>query len=174
MIIKGRPAGGVVVTRPVPGYEGLYDVSNDGRVWSHVSGKWLKAEHGTDYYYYVNLYKDGKRSHTQVSRMVASAFLPNPENLPIVNHKDESRTNDYVHVWPDGTVSKALSNLEWCTHKYNITYRNAIANRLRSTYGEDYVQLSNEEVYRRKLDYIKRWKRAKRAKARKSLYHEDT
>ena len=61
-------------------------------------------------YYYVVLYKNAKRTFKTVHRLVAETFIPNPKNLPQVNHKDENKTNNYV------------DNLEWCNNEYNITY----------------------------------------------------
>ena len=61
-------------------------------------------------YEYVSLRKDGNTKKMRVHRLVANAFLPNPENLPVVNHKDENKLNN------------KLGNLEWCTHRYNAMY----------------------------------------------------
>ena len=61
-------------------------------------------------YYRVCLYKDGKQYYKTIHRLVAEAFIPNPQNLPCVNHKDEDKSNNCVE------------NLEWCTHQYNNTY----------------------------------------------------
>ena len=111
----------------IKGYEGLYEVSNLGRVKSkdrrvrvfqksafyrNLKGKVL-APSRTIGYEKVNLNKEGRIEHKIVHRLVAEAFIPNENNLPIVNHKDESRSNNHV------------DNLEWCTHKYNITYGTA-------------------------------------------------
>ena len=97
--------------KPVVGYEGLYEVSNWGRVKSLKFGKEriLKQSirHG---YYIVSLWKNGKGKTYSVHRLVAEAFIDNPDNLPCVNHKDENKQNNVV------------SNLEWCTHEYNNTY----------------------------------------------------
>jgi hypothetical protein len=65
----------------------------------------------------VSVYIDGKRTSKAVHRLVAEAWLPNPENLPEVNHKDCDRSNP------------TLSNLEWCTHGYNISYSYDTKNR---------------------------------------------
>lgn len=61
-------------------------------------------------YYRINLNKNHKNKIYSVHRLVAEAFIPNPDNLPCVNHKDEVRTNNRIN------------NLEWCTHKYNSNY----------------------------------------------------
>ena len=98
--------------KPVVGYEGLYMVSNWGRVKSIKFGKERILKPGTNNYGYllVKLCKDGKVKAFTVHRLVAEAFLPNPHNYPCVNHKDENKQNNVV------------SNLEWCTHEYNNTY----------------------------------------------------
>ena len=53
------------------------------------------------------------------------AFVPNPHNYPCVNHKDENRGNNFIWVNPDGSVDLEKSNLEWCSHKYNLNYGTA-------------------------------------------------
>ena len=98
--------------KPVVGYEGLYMVSNWGRVKSIKFGKERILKPGTNNYGYllVMLCKDGKIKGFTVHRLVAEAFLPNPHNYPCVNHKDENKQNNNV------------SNLEWCSAQYNNTY----------------------------------------------------
>lgn len=98
--------------KPVVGYEGLYEVSNWGRVKSLKFGKERILKPCTNRYGYlfVKLCKDGKVKPFTVHRLVAEAFLPNPDNLPQVNHKDENKQNNIV------------SNLEWCSAQYNNTY----------------------------------------------------
>lgn len=98
--------------RDVPGYEGTYEVSNWGRV--RRNGKILKPGKDTCGYLLVVLSKNGVRKTVSVHRLVASAFLSNPQNLPQVNHKDEDKTNNTVE------------NLEWCTREYNINYSQSI------------------------------------------------
>lgn len=90
-------------------YEGLYQVSNLGNIRNN-KGKILSIGHTLDGYCYVRLNKNGKRKYPKVSRLVAIAFLPNPSNLPQVNHKDENKDNNYIN------------NLEWCDCKYNCNY----------------------------------------------------
>lgn len=104
-----------VVWADVPGYEGLYQVSSSGAVRSMNYGntgavKELSLKRGTRGYYHVLLYKNGAREDITVHRLVALAFIPNPLNLPCINHKDENRTNNRV------------DNLERCTVKYNTRY----------------------------------------------------
>lgn len=98
--------------KPVVGYEGLYEVSNWGRVKSIRFGKEriLKPFTNKDGYLLVTLSKNGTHKKFQVHRLVALHFLPNPDNLPEVNHKDENKLNNNAE------------NLEWCNRKFNINY----------------------------------------------------
>lgn len=95
--------------KDVVGYEGLYAVTSCGKVWSYKQKKFLTPVmmYG---YPRVGLWKDGKVKREFVHRLVAMAYIPNPENLPQVNHKDENRANC------------CLQNLEWCDAKYNANY----------------------------------------------------
>ena len=93
--------------RDIPGYEGMYEVSNLGRV--RRDGKILKPLKDSGYLQ-VHLSKNGIAKKVLIHRLVALAFLPNPQNLPCINHKDEDKTNNYVN------------NLEWCTYEYNSNY----------------------------------------------------
>ena len=97
--------------RDIQGYESLYAVSDDGRVWSKIRQKWLKVADNGKGYLKVILCKNGERKPCFVHRLVAQAFIENPDNLPEVNHKNEVKTYNRV------------DNLEWCTSKYNINYR---------------------------------------------------
>ena len=115
------------IFKDVTGYEGLYEVSNEGNVKSLGNDKYrkekiLKPTANSSGYLQVCLYKDGNRKHHHVHRLVANAFIDNPDNLPQVNHKDERPTNNFVFVNEDGTVDYDKSNLEWCTCGYNINY----------------------------------------------------
>ena len=115
------------IWKDIEGYEGLYQVSNKGRVkslkrkicsnsnhkYNTLSEKLLKLSGGGKYIQVI-LCKDGKTSAKLVHRLVAQAFIPNPNNLPCVNHKDENKKNNDVR------------NLEWCTYKYNNEYNGRI------------------------------------------------
>lgn len=94
----------------VAGYDGLYEVSNLGNIKSLRSGKLLKQANNREGYKLVSLTKNGKSKAFSVHRLVALAFIPNPENLPEINHKDETHDNN------------CADNLEWCTRKYNLNY----------------------------------------------------
>ena len=96
----------------IPDYGNMYLVSNYGDIKSLKNGheKILSQMTSRDGYKTVYLTKFGKSKTKLVSRLVAQAFIPNPNNLPEVNHKDEDKSNNKI------------DNLEWCTHKYNSNY----------------------------------------------------
>ena len=113
------------VWRDVPEYEGLYQVSNLGRI-KRLKGVTIRRNgyripiperilNGIliKGYMGVSLSKDFKKKRAAIHRLVAMAFIPNPNNLPIINHKDENKLNNRVE------------NLEWCNHQYNNTYGTA-------------------------------------------------
>lgn len=126
------------IWKSIKGYEGLYEVSNLGRVKSLPRYRkfgnqkrliperiLLAANKEKDHtgYLFVNLHKNNDRGKPHyLHRLVAGAFIPNPDNLPEVNHKDEIKTNNCVYINEDGTVNLEKSNLEWCTRIYNENY----------------------------------------------------
>ena len=97
---------------PIKGYECLYEVSDQGRVKSIGYGKEriLKPQRIKTGYLMVFLCKNGEIKQCLVHRLVAKTFIPNPDNLPQVNHKDENKENNSVQ------------NLEWCSEKYNANF----------------------------------------------------
>lgn len=102
---------------PIEGYKGIYEVSNFGNVRSFsrksYNGKLLAQREHKNGYLVVFLSKNGKRKAILVHRLVASAFVPNKDNLPQVNHKDENKRNNNAE------------NLEWCSCAYNLSYGTA-------------------------------------------------
>ena len=107
--------------KDIKDYEGVYQVSNLGRVRSLKFGKEriLRTFKDGCGYLMVHLCKDGKPKMFLVHRLVASSFLENPENLPCVNHKDEDKTNNFIGT-PENNFRDG--NLEWCTNEYNTNY----------------------------------------------------
>lgn len=119
--------------KDITGYEGLYKISNWGRVWSYISNDYREPVF-TGKYYQIKLCKNGETDFPLVHRLVAQHFLDNPNNLPEVNHKDENKLNNNV------------DNLEWCTHKYNVNYgtRNA---RIGKTKGKPVICIETGVTY---------------------------
>ena len=95
--------------KDIKNYEGLYAVTEDGRVWSYKKNKFLSPSSANGYLQVV-LSKKGKHKTYRIHRLVAEAYLENPNNLPEVNHKDENKGNNTVE------------NLEWCTRDYNVNF----------------------------------------------------
>jgi hypothetical protein len=115
------------IWKDVVGYEGLYEVSNYGRVRSlhfrtTTEKYFIQIRVGGAGYCKCTLCRNREKDTIEVHRLVAMAFMDNPFNLPCVNHKDEDKTNNFVYVNPDGTVDVDKSNLEWCTYSYNNKY----------------------------------------------------
>lgn len=117
------------VWKDIPGYEGLYQVSNLGRVKSlprtilYKDGRSRKIlahimkpqGNGNGYLKLTLCNQNHYQKQCYIHRLVAEAFLPNPTNKPAINHKDENKANNEV------------SNLEWCTIAYNNSYGTKIA-----------------------------------------------
>lgn len=117
------------IWKDIEGYEGKYQVSNLGRVrslnYNHTGEiKLLKQYTNKKGYKQVELSKNGKGKNYLVHRLVTIAFIPNPNNLPIINHKDENPSNNNVN------------NLEWCTYEYNVNYGTAIKRGSENRKGE--------------------------------------
>lgn len=107
------------IWKDIEGYEGYYQVSSFGRVRSvdrHDSrgyfrkGRLMATKDANTGYKVISLSKNAISKHYQIHRLVAIAFIPNPNNFPIINHKDENPKNNYAN------------NLEWCDYKYNANY----------------------------------------------------
>lgn len=122
--------------KKITGYEGLYEISSCGEVYSCYKNKTLKPSKNKLGYLIVNLYRDGKYKSYYVHRLVAEAFITKPENQESeVNHKDLDKTNNIV------------SNLEWVTHRDNL--RHAVdSGVVMGCPGEKshHAKLTNDEV----------------------------
>ena len=119
------------VWKDVVGYEGLYQVSNKGNIYSverkdtvgrKCGGRMLQLSYHSNGYLRVNLSKNVITKQHLIHRLVAQAFVPNQNNYLEINHKDENKANNNVE------------NLEWCTREYNMNYgtRNERANQTQS------------------------------------------
>lgn len=134
------------IWRAVVEYEGYYEVSSFGRVKSlprmtargMMGGQLMTPVKNKNGYLTVKLCKEGKIKAFYIHRLVAEAFIPNPDNLPQVNHKDEVKTNNHV------------SNLEWITIEGNLNYR---------TRNERIAKANSKPVAQKTLDgeLVKIW-----------------
>ena len=107
----------------IPDFIGSYQISNYGRLKSLKwrKGRLLKLSPNKHGYVEKQLYKNNEYINKKVHRLVAEAFIPNPNNLPEVNHKDGNKENNHV------------SNLEWCTSKENIWHRYNVLHKYQSS-----------------------------------------
>ena len=129
----------VEVWKDIPGYEGYYQVSNFGRIMS------LRSYGGNEHklltpcgngtgYLKVMLCKDRIHKQFLIHRLVAMAFIPNPDNCDFVNHKDEDKTNNVV------------DNLEWCTKSYNSVYYLNFDPRRKKQYAKRFLDKNTGEL----------------------------
>ena len=137
---------------PIKGYECQYEVSDQGRVRSLKSGKERILKPGSDKYGYlqVGLYKNGEKKMCKVHRLVAQTFIPNPDNLTEVNHKDEDKINNKV------------SNLEWCDRKYNINYGTRT-----DRCSKQVIQFTKDGVF------VREWKSTKDVERNLGYFHNN-
>ena len=130
----------VEIWKDIEGYEGLYQVSNLGRVKSLKFGKEriFKGTKNEGGYLQVTLYKEEKIKKYCIHRLVAQSFIPNPNNLPEINHIDEIKANNRVE------------NLEWCDRKYNINY---------GSHNERMIKTNSIPIlqFSKTGDFIKKW-----------------
>ena len=118
----------------IKGFEDYYTISEDGKVWSKVSKKYLKSSKDKKGYLKICLYKDGKSKTHKIHRLVALHYIDNPEDKPTVDHKDRDILNNSV------------SNLRWATRAEQQRNRKAYSNT-----GYKYISKTtkdNNEYYR--------------------------
>ena len=120
--------------KDIKGYEGLYAITSCGKVWSYRSKKFLKPYKQRKGYLEVALCKDWTQKKYNIHRLVAEAYLPNPNNLPQVNHKDENKTHNYIN------------NLEWCDSTYNNNYGTR-SKRAGRTIGKTVICVETNIIY---------------------------
>ena len=151
----------VEIWKDIEGYEGLYQVSNLGRVKSLGNGssnnskeRILKSYKNNNGYLRVFLCKEQIRKIYLVHRLVASAFIPNTDNLPQVNHIDEDKTNNRV------------DNLEWCDIKYNSNYGSRIE-RVSKANSISILQFTKNG------EFVRRWDSAREVERELGIKHSN-
>ena len=146
------------VWKPIPNYEGFYEVSNMGKVRSvYRYRRVLKPMISNTGYERVDLFKNKHREQLSVHRLVAMAFIDNPNAKPFVNHKDENKLNN------------SADNLEWVTHVENCRYGTAITRRTEHLdYSKRRINNAGQILacskpiiqYDKSGNYIREWKSA--------------
>lgn len=150
--------------KDIEGFEGLYQISSFGRVKclehtcpGRYKGKlrtvkehiMTNTENKVNGYMYVSLSNSDRGRTFLVHKLVAKAFLPNPDNKTIINHKDENKHNNHV------------DNLEWCTSYYNNTYNNVHLKRKHYTHKYEYdfnkIKTLEEKLYKLKVEFIEKY-----------------
>lgn len=130
--------------KDIKGYEGLYAITRDGRVWSYPRkkgmkgfkvGHWMKPNQTADGYNKYPLYRDGNQRYFSGHRLVAVAYIDNENNLKEVNHKNGIKTDNRIE------------NLEWCTRSENLihAYRIGLRVQLRGEQNSN-SKLTTEDV----------------------------
>jgi hypothetical protein len=126
------------VWKDISGYEGLYQISNLGNIKSfqiYKAGKLLSPHKDKDGYLNIGIRDyNSHRKFYRIHRLVAEAFIPNPDNLPGINHKDCNTSNNQI------------DNLEWCTVEYNNQYRFTYGFASHSCERHPQTQLTNQDV----------------------------
>ena len=128
--------------KDIEGYDGVYQVSDLGRVRSLKFGKTRVLRYGKcgNGYFIVQLWRNGQGKTIYIHRLVAQAFIKNDdETKTLINHRNECKSDNRV------------SNLEWCDYRYNLTYNDIhhrrIVNRIRSNYKRNAIKdLYNPEL----------------------------
>lgn len=137
------------IWKTIEGYEGIYEISSHGKVKSLKKGLMLKIFlTGKPAYLSVTLCKKGKEKTCRIHRLIASGFIPNPENYPLINHKDGNKLNNNVE------------NLEWCTAAMNVLHSYRVLGKVSPTKGKKLPGVS-EKLRGRKLSKETRQKLSK-------------
>ena len=166
------------IWKSIEGYKDKYLISNYGNIKSLIDNnkktreKILKQRIGNTGYMYINLWKNSKVKSKKIHRLVAEAFIPNPHNLPCVNHIDGNKLNNNIE------------NLEWCTQSYNI--KHAIENNLTNKellfksgkknimygkHGANNINSKKVLQYDLKNNFIKEWENIKEAQKTLNISH---
>ena len=125
-----------ITMRDIQNYEGLYKITQDGRVWNCNLFRFLSPRQSVNGYLRIGLTKNGVKTTYSIHRLVAETFIPNPNHLPQVNHIDENKLNNNIN------------NLEWCDYLYNNTYGTRIERVVKTNKNRTPVKcIETNEIY---------------------------
>ncbi len=135
-------------------YEGLYKVSNLGRILSlNYDGtgksKLMNPRERKDGYSEVKLWKNGEKKYCSVHRLVAFTFLPNPEGKPCINHKIEGEKGKKINMVifnEDGTIDEERTTIEWVTYKENSNYGTCIERSAKAKKGKHHSEETKKKI----------------------------
>ena len=160
------------IWKDIKGYEG-YQVSNLGRVRSldridsnnhPLKGVILKPYISNSGYLLVGLYKQQKRDRKLLHRLVAEAFIPNPDNKPEIDHINTIKTDNTVFLNKDGSINYEKTNLRWTTRKENINNQLTKAKmqinarkRSKGKYGKKHHRSKPIIQYDKEGNFIREW-----------------
>lgn len=157
--------------KSIEGYENKYLISDSGNVKSLVdkngekTNKILKPRIAKNGYLYVNLWKKSKSKTKKIHRLVAEAFIPNPNNCPCINHKDGNKQNNNIN------------NLEWCTYSENAKHAfvEGLSNPLKNLpipeKGKDNINCKKILQFNLKGEFVKEWGYIKEAQEKLQISH---
>lgn len=122
------------IWREIKEYNGRYYVSTYGRLKSLYKGVRIIRPGNTNGYLSVGLYNNTIRKTHTIHRLVGIYFIPNPDNLPQINHKDFNRSNNHV------------DNLEWCTNKHNVNHSVSAGRMFRGELNQSRGKLKEHQI----------------------------
>ena len=138
---NGLSAAEQIISKPIKGWEDRYSITNDGRVYSYISGRYLHKGFDKDGYALVTLSRDNYMRTYRIHRLVAETFVDNPDNKEEVNHKDFDRKNNW------------FENLEWVTSKENVYHSYLYGNRKLSKSVQKTTTLTDFQISQ--IDFLR-------------------
>lgn len=147
------------IWKDIEGYEGLYQVSNLGRVKGlertiirkngkplTIKEQILKPFLDSRGYYFVSLAKNKQPKYYRIHRLIAEAFIPNPNNKPEIDHINTNKTDNTVWLNEDGSVNYEKTNLRWVSHKENMNNQTTISKMIKSQKGKHLSQETKDKI----------------------------
>ena len=158
------------IFKPIKGFENMYEISNYGIIKSvdrniickdgqikPIKSRYIRPADNGSGYKFVYLWKDNKQHRYYVHRLVDETFIPNPDNLPEINHIDNNKNNNHVN------------NLEWCSYGQNIkhAYKTGLKVATSNHLKRKILQ------YDKNMNFIKEWECTKDVQRSLGIYHSN-